>query len=117
LTPGFFHESVSPGPLSIPLGPFQISSENSQRYSQMNVYQPVSMTPGISCLPVSMTPVINPCNGFSVIASVTDTGDKFISIFVDTDEKLTQGPLIRVCGVSIVAPFHGGSNYFVGSHV
>jgi hypothetical protein len=27
LTSGFFHESVSPKPLSIPLGPFQIFSK------------------------------------------------------------------------------------------
>jgi hypothetical protein len=83
----------------------------------MNVYQTVSMTPGISCLPVSMTPVINPCNGFSVIASVIGTGDQFIAHVVDTGEKLSQGPLIRVFEVSMVAPFHRDSNDTVGSHV
>jgi hypothetical protein len=35
---GFFHESVSPKPLSIPLGPFQIFFENSRRYSQLKVH-------------------------------------------------------------------------------
>ncbi len=35
----FFHESAFPGPLSIPLGPFQFFVANSRRYSQMNVYQ------------------------------------------------------------------------------
>jgi hypothetical protein len=37
----------------------------------------VSTTPAISCSPVSLTPVSNPCQGFSVIAGVVDTGDKF----------------------------------------
>ncbi len=42
----FFHKSVSPGPLSIPLGPFQILFENSRRYLQMNVRSSaVSTTP------------------------------------------------------------------------
>ncbi len=35
----FFHKSLSPGPMSIPLGPFQIFFENWRRYSWMNVYQ------------------------------------------------------------------------------
>jgi hypothetical protein len=36
---GFFYESLSPGPLSIPLGPFRFFSlKNSRRYSQINVY-------------------------------------------------------------------------------
>ncbi len=34
---GFFHESVSPKPLSIPLGPFRIFSKISRRYSQLKV--------------------------------------------------------------------------------
>jgi hypothetical protein len=34
---GFFHESVSPNPLSIPLGPFRSFFENSRRYSQLKV--------------------------------------------------------------------------------
>jgi hypothetical protein len=34
----------------------------------------VSTTPAIK----SLTPAINPCHGFSVIAGVVDTGDKFI---------------------------------------
>ncbi len=36
-TSGFFHESVSPKPLSIPLGPSNFF-ENSLRYSQFNVH-------------------------------------------------------------------------------
>ncbi len=33
---------------------------------------PVSMTPAIRCSPLSMTPVINPCLGFSLIVGVVD---------------------------------------------
>jgi hypothetical protein len=44
--------------------------------------------------PVSTTPAINPCHGFSVTASV-----------VDTSEKLAPMPLTRV---PINAPFHEG---------
>jgi hypothetical protein len=33
----------------------------------------------ISYSSVSTTPAINPCHGFSVIARVVDTGDKFIA--------------------------------------
>ncbi len=34
----FFHESVSPKPLSIPIEPFQIFFKNSRRYSQLKVH-------------------------------------------------------------------------------
>ncbi len=40
---------------------------------------------------MSMTPVINPCHEFSVIASVINTGDKFIFGVVDTGKKFTPG--------------------------
>ncbi len=39
----------------------------------------MSATPAISCSPLSMTPVINPSHGFSVIAGVVDNGDKYIA--------------------------------------
>jgi hypothetical protein len=39
---------------------------------------------------VLLTPVNNPCHGFSVIAGVVDTGDKFITGVVDTGEQLSQ---------------------------
>jgi hypothetical protein len=35
--------------------------------------------------PMSLTPAISPCHGFSVIAGVVDTVDKFI---VDTGDQL-----------------------------
>jgi hypothetical protein len=34
-----------------------------------------------------MTPAINPCHGFSVIAGVTDTGNKFTAGDNDTGDK------------------------------
>ena len=41
--------------------------------------------------PVSMTPAINPCHGFSVIAGVVDTGDKFIAGDNETGDKFIAG--------------------------
>jgi hypothetical protein len=38
---------------------------------------------------VSTTPAINPCQGFSVIAGVVNTGDKFITGVSDTGEQLS----------------------------
>jgi hypothetical protein len=35
------------------------------------------------------TPTINPCHGFSVIASVVDTGDKFIGGDNNTGKQLS----------------------------
>jgi hypothetical protein len=40
---------------------------------------------------MSMTLVINPCHEFSVIASVVDSGNKFIFGVVDTGKKFTPG--------------------------
>jgi hypothetical protein len=47
-----------------------------------------------------------------VIAGVVDTGDKFI-----TGDKFSASettPVIRVCGMSMDASFHGGSNETIG---
>ncbi len=44
----------------------------------------MSTTPLTNLLAVSLTPVINLCNG---IGDVVDTGDKFINGVVDTAEK------------------------------
>jgi hypothetical protein len=44
------------------------------------------------CLsPVSTTPAINPCHGFSVIAGVVDIGVKFIAGDNDTGDKFIAG--------------------------
>ncbi len=45
------------------------------------------MTPAKNFFPVSTTPAINPCHGFSVIAGVVDTGNKFITGVRDTGLK------------------------------
>ncbi len=50
-TSGFFHESVVPGPVSIPLGPFQIFWKFAAIFS--NEFLSMSTTPAISCSPVS----------------------------------------------------------------
>jgi hypothetical protein len=51
----------------------------------------VSTTPAINLSPLSLTPAINPCHGFSVIAGVVDTGDKFIDGDNDTGDKFIAG--------------------------
>ncbi len=43
------------------------------------------------CSAVSTTPAINPCHGFSVIAGVVDTGDKFITGVIVTGDQFITG--------------------------
>ncbi len=60
----------------------------------------VSMTPAKNLSPVSLIPAISPSQGFSVIAGVVDTGDKFI---VDTGDQLsavTTTPAINLSPVT-----------------
>jgi hypothetical protein len=68
-----------------------------------------------------MTPAINPCHGFSVIAGVVDTGNKFIAGVVNLLRPMNSycrgGPLISLFEVSMDVPFHGGSNDNIGAHV
>jgi hypothetical protein len=42
-------------------------------------------------LPVSVTPENNPCHGFSVIAEVVDTSDKFLTCDNDTGDRFIAG--------------------------
>jgi hypothetical protein len=49
----------------------------------------VSTTPAKNLLPVLLTPAINLYHGFSVIASVVDTGEQFITGDNDTGEQLS----------------------------
>jgi hypothetical protein len=51
----------------------------------------VSTTPAKNLLPVSLTPVINLCHGFSVIAGVVDTGEQFITGDNDTGNNFDAG--------------------------
>ena len=73
-TSGFFHESVSPRPPSIPLEPFRIFSKIRGDIRELMFITGVNDT-GEKLLPVSLTPAINLCHGFSVISGVVDTGE------------------------------------------
>jgi hypothetical protein len=55
---------------------------------------------------MSTTPAMSPCHGFSVIAGVVDTGDKFMPV--------TTTPVNRGCGVSMDASSHGGFKETIG---
>jgi hypothetical protein len=66
----FFHESVSPKALSIPLGPFRIFSKIREDIRSL---PPVSTTPVANLPPVSTTPAANFATSFT---SVVDTGGK-----------------------------------------
>jgi hypothetical protein len=46
-------------------------------------YSAVSTTLAKNLSPVSLTPAINLCHGFSVIAGVVDTGEQFIVVIGD----------------------------------
>ncbi len=46
-------------------------------------------TPAKNLSLVLLTPAINPCHGFSVIAGVVDTGDRCISGVNDTGDQLS----------------------------
>ena len=48
-------------------------------------------TPAKNLSPVSLTPAISPCHGFSVIASVVDSGEQFIAGDNDTGDKFIAG--------------------------
>jgi hypothetical protein len=45
------------------------------------------LTPLPNLLPVSLTPAINLCHGFSLIGGVVATGDKFITGVVHTAKE------------------------------
>jgi len=52
----FFHESVSPRPLCIPLWPFQIFRKIRTEFATL-CFSPMSKAPAISCSAVSTTPL------------------------------------------------------------
>ncbi len=96
----FFHESVSPGPLSIPSASFRLFRKFAEIIAN-EFLSVVSMTPAINCsavsmtlltnlLAVSLTTAINLCHRFSLIGGVVNTGDKFIIGFIDTAENDRQ---------------------------
>jgi hypothetical protein len=49
----------------------------------------MAFTPEANLLPMSLTPAINHCPGFPVIAGVVDTGNKFITGVEVTSEQLS----------------------------
>ncbi len=57
LTSGIFHESMSPGPLSIPFGLFKTFLKIHGDICEW-MLSPVSMSPAMSCSPVLTTPAI-----------------------------------------------------------
>jgi hypothetical protein len=69
---GFFHESVSPQPQSIPLGTFRIFRKFAEIFASKGA-PPVSMTPA--------------ANFATSLASVVDTGGKFAIGVNDTGGK------------------------------
>ncbi len=79
----FFHESVYPGPLSIPLGSFRLFSKIRRDNLEWMFISGVNDTGDKRW----HRRQINLCHGFSLIGGVVDTGDKFIIGVVDTAEK------------------------------
>ncbi len=76
-----------PGPQVFHWGPFEFFRKFAEIFAN-ECLSPVSTTPVINCSAVSTTPAINPCHGFSVIASVVDTADEFITGVVVTGDNL-----------------------------
>jgi hypothetical protein len=55
----FFHESVSPKPLSIQLGPFEFFSRFVEIFAAQGAPPVSTLTPGAILQPVSLIPVAN----------------------------------------------------------
>ncbi len=84
----FFMNECPPGPQVFRWGHFEF-------FWKFSDIRGVSTTQAISCSAVSTTPGINPCQGFSVIASVIDTGDhdtgdKFIARYSPLNQISTN---------------------------
>ncbi len=71
---------MSSEPVSIPLGRFQIFLKIRGDILEW-----------MFIVGVSYSPVCHPCHGFSVIAGVVDTGNKFITGDNDTGDKFIAG--------------------------
>jgi hypothetical protein len=56
-----------------------------------DIFANYCLTPVINCSAVSLTPAINLCHGFSVIAGVVDTGEQFITGDNDTGNNFVAG--------------------------
>jgi hypothetical protein len=77
-TSGFFMNHCPPGPQVFHWDRFEFVRKFAEIFANQCL-SAVSTTPAISCSPVSTTSANNPCHGFSVIAGVVDTGDKFLT--------------------------------------
>ncbi len=60
---------------------------------------------------VSLTPVINLCHGFSVIAGVVDTGEQFIADDNDTGDNFIAGD--NDTGDNLIAGDNDTGNKFI----
>ncbi len=83
----FFNESVSPKPLIIPLGPFQIFSKIHGDIRSSSLTTGINDTGG-KLPPVSTTPAANFATSFT---SVVDTGGKNATGVNDTSGKFAAG--------------------------
>ncbi len=83
----FFHESVSPQPQSIPLGPFQIFSKMCEDVRKSRCTTGINDTGGKFATGINDT-VGKFCHQF---ASVVDTGSKFATGVNDTGSKFVTG--------------------------
>ncbi len=93
-TSGFFHESVSPRPPSIPLEPFWIFSKIRGDIRELMFINDTGdkVFSGVNDTSEKfIAGVINLCHGFSVIAGVVDTGEQFIAGDNDSGDKFIAG--------------------------
>jgi hypothetical protein len=76
-----FHESVSPQPQSIPLGPFRIFSKiRGDTVFTSHGAPPVSTTPVANLRPVSTTPAANFATSFASAVDIGGNEGKNVSI-------------------------------------
>ena len=96
----FFMNQCPPGPQVFHWSHFAFFRKFPEIFENFFL-SPVSTTPVINCsavstqaknlLLVSLTPAINLCHGFSVIAGVVDTGEQFIAGDNDTCDNFIAG--------------------------
>jgi hypothetical protein len=102
---GFFHESVSPKPLSTPLGPFRIFSKIRGDIRSSRLTTGINVTGG-----KLTTPAANFATSFT---SVEDTGGKFATGANDTGGKLppiSTTPAANLPPVSLTPVANNGTN-------
>jgi hypothetical protein len=86
----FFMNQCSPGICLFSWGRLDFFRKFTEIFA--NEYlSPVPTTPAISYSPVSPTPAINPCHGFSVIVGVVEIGDKFMACDNENGDKFIAG--------------------------